>query len=132
MNTTAARPDNYVPEGAFPLVLRLVAARGGAATVKMILDEAAIADDGTINFINTRLVPYGDNVVRAEYSRGKLVHPRRGSGFTLVYHLDSDHDYNIDRYENPAQGIIYRRCDRELVTETFHISDEGPAIKTAP
>ena len=122
LTATAARPDNYVPEGAFPLVLRLAAVRGGATTVKMIFDGDAIAG-GTVNFVNTRLIPHGDNVVRVEYSGHKFAG-------TTVYHLDSDH--NVYRYEYPAQGIIYRLCKKELVTKTFRISGGGPSIRTAP
>jgi len=132
LTAASARPDNYVPEDAFPLVLRHVATHGDTATVKMIFDDTAITDDGTINFVNARLVPYGDNVVRVEYSRGRLVNSGHWPGFTIVYHLDPDRGYDIDRYEYPAQGVIYRRCKRDLVIKTFRIPDEEPAVKTAP
>jgi len=122
ITATAARPDNYVPEGTFPLVLRLAAARGREATVKMIFDANAIAGK-TVRFVNARLMPRGDNAVRVEYS---------GHGFvsSTVYHLDGD--YNLYRYEYPARGIIYRLCEEELVTKTFHISDRGPTSQAAP
>jgi len=122
VTATAARPDNYVPEGTFPLVLRLAAARGRKATVKMIFDSHAIVD-GTIGFVNVRLMPGEDNVIRVESSGPGFVH-------TAVYHLDPDHD--VDWYAYPARGIIYRECEKELVTKTFEISDGGPAIKSAP
>ena len=122
VTATAARPDNYVPEGTFPLVLRLAATRGQEATVKMIFDRYAIAGE-TVGFVNVRLTPGEDNVVRVESS---------GPGFvmTTVYHFDGDHD--VDWYAYPARGVIYRQCEEELVTKTFEISDEGPATKSAP
>jgi len=125
LTATSARPDNYVPEGAFSLVLRHVARHADTATVKMIFDEAAIARDGTVNFVNARLAPHGDNAVRVEYYG-------LGGTFTIVYHLDPDHDHEIDRYVYPAPGIIYRRCERELVTKTFRIPDEESTTRSAP
>ena len=122
LTAAAARPDNYVPEGAFPLVLRLAAARTGEATVKMIFDDSAIVG-GRVSFVDARLTSLGDNVVRVEYSG-------RGFVLTTVYHLDSDN--NVYRYEYPSQGIIYRLCEKELVTKTFQISDGEPATRAAP
>ena len=117
---TAARPDNYLPEGVFPLALRLVAERGQEATVKMIFDEIAVIH-GAVNFINARLIPQGRNFVRVEYSG-------RGPLFSIVYQLDSAHE--VSRYEYPAEGTIYLRCEKTLVTETFRIPDDGPVIKS--
>jgi len=122
VTATAARPDNYVPEGTFPLVLRLAAARDRETMVKMIFDGHAIAGE-TVRFVNVRLIPAEDNVVRVESSGP-------GSALTIVYHLDGDH--NVDWYAYTAQGIIYRQCEKELVTKTFEISDEGASIRSAP
>jgi len=115
VTATAARPDNYVPEGTFPLVLKLAATRGREAAVKMIFDGYAIVD-GTVSFVNVRLIPRGDNVVRVESS---------GPGFvsTTVYHLDPNRD--IDWYSYPAQGIIYRQCEEELVDKDFRDFGRG-------
>jgi hypothetical protein len=122
VTATAARPDNYVPEGTFPLVLRLAATRDRETMVKMIFDGHAIAGE-TVVFVNVRLTPGEDNVVKVESSGP-------GSALTIVYHLDGDHD--VDWYAYTAQGIIYRQCEKELVTKTFEISDEGASIKSAP
>ncbi|MDP6542980.1 MAG: hypothetical protein QGH60_03260 [Phycisphaerae bacterium] len=119
---TAPRPDNYVPEGTFPLVLRLVAARGTSATVKMIVDQHAI-EKGAVNFVDFRLTPLSDNVVRVSCSSRKF-------SPMVVYHLAQDHQ--VYRYEYPLQGIIYRMCEKELVKKTFPKLDEGPATKPAP
>ena len=119
---TAARPDNYVPKGTLPLVLRLVAARGREVTVKMIVDKYAIMH-GAVNFVNVSLLPLGDNVVRVKCSK-------RGSAFTTVYHLDSND--NICQYEDPDEGIIYRPRTKEDAAKLFPILDGGPAIKAAP
>lgn len=122
ITATAARPRNYVPEGALPVALRLVAARGEEVTVKMIFDNVAIVG-GTVNFVNVNLSPLGDKTVRVR-SYGQ------DSGSTTVYHLDSNHD--IESYEYPDDGVTYHLSKKEIVTRAFRIADEEPAIKAEP
>jgi|GEM_PF-3184090 len=121
-SATAPRPANYVPEGTFPLVLRLAAAGARPVTIKMIVDQYAIVD-GKINFVDISLMPLGDNVVRAVCSRRRVMP-------TTVYHLDSE--YNVYQRVYPTMGIIYRLCEKELVTKTFRIIDDQANVKFTP
>jgi hypothetical protein len=88
----------------------------------MIVDKYAIMH-GAVNFVDVRLMPRGDDVVRVECVKRMFMH-------TIDYHLDPAH--NVDQYKYPTLGITYLKREKELVTELFRISDGGPAIKAAP
>jgi hypothetical protein len=118
----AARPDNYVPEGLFDLMIGLVAKGGEKTTIKMIHDEISIVK-GKLNFTTAILTPRGKNVVKVDY-------PDRGSRFSSLYQIDEDR--NVSRYENIASGIIHLKCEKELVADSFNIPDSSPTIKPAP
>jgi hypothetical protein len=125
LTASAPRPDNYVPEGAFHLILKLVAESGGATTVKMIHDEIAIAG-GSVHFITVLLTPLGDNLVEVTY-------PDIRSGYSIIYHLDPE-DCTVYRYEYPASETIYSSCSKERVAKTFGTPKSRPStgIKAQP
>jgi hypothetical protein len=124
LTASSPRPDNYVPEGAFHLILKLVSESGDAATVKMIFDEISISN-GSVNFITVLLTPLGDDLVQVTYP-GTRIEP-------VSYHLNPV-DRSVSRYVYPASGITYGLCSKELVAETFGIPDSRPSkgIKAQP
>jgi len=105
----AARPDNYVPEGALPLVLRLAAIGGREAAVKMIFDDFAI-ENGRINFVTARLTPMGQTAVKFEYNV-------KGIHATAIYRFDQD--MNINRIEHPGDNTVYQLCSAETLLKEF-------------
>ncbi|GAH71870.1 unnamed protein product, partial [marine sediment metagenome] len=77
------RPDNYIPEGAFPVVLLLTAAGGRPAKFKMIIDQVAVIG-GQVHFITLVVTPQGADRVRASFTvLGKKPE-------TTIYHLGAD------------------------------------------
>jgi hypothetical protein len=122
-NSTSPRPKDYMPEGTFHLIMGLVAAGGEEVRVKMILDDHAITRRGSVNFVDVRLIPLRNNVVRVRAVRPRLM-------ATTDYHLDSNH--NVYRYEYPDMGLVYRMEPRQSVMETFGMSEDEPAVRSAP
>ncbi len=119
---TARRPMNYVPEGALPLVMRIVADTGSEIVVKMVFDEISIKG-GSINFISVRLSPMQSGVVRFQRVGGGVL----GS---IDYHLDSEN--RVSRYEYPGTALFYRRCEPELISELFGQDSKAPTLEAKP
>jgi hypothetical protein len=121
-SATSRRPKNYIPEGALPMVLRLVASRGSGKTFKMVLDQNSIVG-GNVNFLNARVAPIEDDIVKVK------IH---GRGFTIasIYQIDSDN--NIHKIEEPDLGVIYTPYKKEFVRKLFQLPSGQPASRPAP
>ena len=98
----ARRPDSYIPEGAFPVVLSLTAAGGRPAKFKMIIDQVAVIG-GQVHFITLVVSPQGADRVRASFTvLGKKPE-------TTIYHLGADG--GIEAIEYPDDRLIYKRVE---------------------
>lgn len=96
------RPDNYIPEGALPLVLSLTAAGGRPAKFKMIIDQVAVIGR-QVHFITLTLMPQGADRVRASFTvLGKKPE-------TAIYHLGADGGIEVIEY--PDDRVIYKRVE---------------------
>lgn len=95
------RPDNYIPEGAFPVVLLLTGADGRDAKFEMIIDQIAVIGR-QVNFITLTLTPQGADRVRAAYTL-------LGRSETTIYHLGADG--GIEAIEYPDDRVIYKRVE---------------------
>jgi hypothetical protein len=119
---SSPRPKNYVPEGALPLVLGIVAETGNEITVKMVFDEIAIVG-GSIRFVDVELSPLRSGAVR--------VRPLGRQVRNLIdYYIDSEN--RISRYEYPGTTLFYRLCKKETIAELFGTDGEAPAMKAKP
>lgn len=93
-------PDNYMPEGLTPLMVRLVAQNGHEAVFRTILNIEAIVDgQSQINFGVLRLEPIDRTTVRVE------THLSAGA-FESTYHLN-------------AQGQIIEISDPDGMTQVL-------------
>jgi hypothetical protein len=91
-------PENYVPEGAMDLLLRLVVQRGQPVTYKMIDNDSAL-DDGQVHFTTVRATPEGDGAVRFEFTAGA----RR---VRKVLHVEKDGQ--VSKIEDVTNKVTYR------------------------
>jgi len=106
----AARPDNYVPNGALEPVLRLAAIGGQEAVVKTILRNTALKQ-GRVNLVTTRLIPLGQTGVRVEYTEEGVLR-------TMIYRFDQGAVHRIE-YLGPDKDVIYKLCSREALIDVF-------------
>ncbi|MCP4379669.1 MAG: hypothetical protein GY794_26310, partial [bacterium] len=121
-SATSRRPANYIPEGALPLVMRLVASRGRKMTFKMILDQNSIVG-GDVNFLDAELTPLKDDIVQVKiYGRRFII--------TSIYQIDSDN--NIDGIEDPDSRVTFTPDKEELVRKLFESLPAEPGGISAP
>ena len=81
---TSSAPENYVPEGTLPLMVRLVNSRRQPAAFRMLFNDAAIVA-GQVHFLPATLTPEAPGRVRYEHRYeldGRMHQLKR------VFHLD--------------------------------------------
>ncbi|MBT3200664.1 MAG: hypothetical protein HN350_12195 [Phycisphaerales bacterium] len=117
------RPENYLPEGAMPLALKLVAERQLDASFKILFDDKAIID-GAVNFTNITFKPKEDNVIKVTFS---------GANLNISMHYKLDDNLEISRYEFTNSPITFVACTKELVQQSFSpTTQRAPASRPAP
>jgi len=119
---TATRPKNYVPEGALPLVLGIVAETRNAITVKMVFDDIAIKG-GKINFVDVQLSPLQSGGVRVRPIGKKVPDP-------IDYYIDSEN--RESSREHLGTSLFYRLCDEETISKHFGIAGGVPSLEAKP
>ncbi len=116
-------PDNYIPEGAMPLVLRQVDNRGKKAVFQMILDNSAFDKKKKVQFARVTCIPEGKGKVLVE------IRTRFGKS-SSIYYLDDEEE--ILRQEWPLEGISLDSVELQDLIKIFPEAAElfGPEPDT--
>ncbi|MCP4379547.1 MAG: hypothetical protein GY794_25665 [bacterium] len=122
-SATSRRPANYIPEGALPLVMRLVASRGREMTFKMILDRNSIVG-GNVNFLDVEIAPLENNIIEVKTHR-------RRSHSVSIYQLDSDNNF-INKIKELDTDLTYIPYEEKFVRKLFDLPAAEPTSISAP